>query len=338
MKTAVLEELNHPLMVKETEIPKPQEGELILKQNVTGICYRDILTQEGYFPRAKLPVVPGHEISGTIVEIGDGVSDFKIGERVSSLIYRACGKCEYCNSGMENLCPKKQIYGETLQGSYAEYVAVHKDSVVRVPSQVGDHEAAIASCVTGMILRALVGQGGLKKGDSLLVTGAGGGVGIHAVQIGKLLGARVIAETSSEGKVETISKLGADEVILNSESFDKEVKSHTDGGVKVAFETTGIYTFQQSLRSLTPGGKMVVVGNLKPDPVKLPLGLIILKGNSVVGSISSTKNDLKDALELSKNSSFKAISNFERSLTDVNSAFAAMKGKESTGRVFLNFK
>lgn len=338
MKAALLEELKQPLHILEVMNPKPGPGEMVLKQNVTGICYRDILTQEGYFPRAELPIIPGHEISGTVIETGPGVTEFSVGDRVSSLIYRPCGVCGYCRSGRENLCPKKQIYGETLQGSYAEYVTVHQDSVVKVPDGVGDHEAAIAACVTGMILHGLVQEGGLKDGGTLLVSGSGGGVGTHAVQIGKLLGAKVIAETSSESKVKDILALGADEVVLYSEHFDKEVKKLVPGGVDVAFETTGIYTFEQSLRSLAFGGKMVVVGNLKPDPVRMPLGLLILKGNAVIGSISSTKEDLKNALELSKNSSYKAIKYDEKNISDVNSAFDSMKKKESRGRVFLNFR
>lgn len=337
MKAAFLDGINSPIRVREVDIPVPGSGEMILKQNFTGICYRDILTQDGFFPRVKLPITPGHEISGTVTAVGEGVTDFKIGDRVSSLIYRPCGECGYCKSGRENLCPKKQIYGETLNGSYAEYVSVHRDSCVKVPDDVGDHEAAIAACVTGMILHALSGVGKLENGQSLLVTGAGGGVGMHAVQIGKLLGAHVIAETGSENKVEDIRALGADQVILYSGRFDKDVKKAVPGGVDLALENTGIYTFEQSLRSLSPGGKMVVVGNLKPDPVNLPLGLIILKGNSVEGSISSTKEDLKNALELSRNRNYRAISNLEHPLEGVNSAFTAIRNRESTGRVFLSF-
>ncbi len=338
MKAAVLEEIKHPLHIRELDIPKPGPGELILKQKVTGICYRDILTQEGYFPRAQLPIVPGHEISGTVVAVGPDVSDFSVGDRVSSLIYRPCGECKYCLSGRENLCPSKQIYGETLQGSYAEYIAVHQNSAVKVPDNVGDHEAAIAACVTGMILHALKREGGMKEGDTLLISGSGGGVGIHAVQIGKILGARVIAETSSEEKVDAIKSLGADEVVLYHEHFDKDVKKIAPGGVDVAFETTGIYTFEQSLRSLSPGGRLVVVGNLKPDPVRLPLGLIILKGNSVIGSISSTREDLREALELSSRGAYRAMKHDVRPISEANQAFESMKKKESRGRVFLNFE
>ncbi len=338
MKAAFLDEINHDLHVRDVERPQPGPGEMVLKQNVTGICYRDILTQDGYFPRAQLPIIPGHEISGTVVEVGEGVTDFGVGDRVSSLIYRPCGTCGYCTSGRENLCPKKKIYGENLQGSYAEYVLVHQNSCVRVPDDVGDHEAAIAACVTGMILHALSTEGKLEKGQTLLVTGAGGGVGTHAVQIGKLLGARVIAETSSEKKVKDIISLGADEVVSYSEHFDRDVKQVAPGGVDLAFETTGIYTFEQSLRSLSPGGKVVVVGNLKPDPVRMALGLLILKGNSVIGSISSTKEDLEKALELSRNKSYRAIRYSEQPLSEVNTAFHSMRTKESSGRVFLDFR
>lgn len=337
MKAAFLEGIGKELQVKDIDIPKPGQGEMVIRQSSTGICYRDLLTQEGFFPRAKFPLIPGHEISGTITEIGENVTAFKPGDRVSSLIYRPCGTCEYCVSGRENLCPHKKIYGENLPGSYSEYVVVHQDSCVKVPDEVDDHEAAIAACVTGMVMHALTTVGGLKKGQTLLVTGAGGGVGIHAVQIGKILGAHVIAETSSDKKIQQIKDAGADSIIKMSERFDRDVKNLVDGGVDIALETTGIYTFVQSLRSLNFGGKLVVIGNIKPDPVPLPLGLIILKGNTISGSISSTKEDLRKALELSRKDSFRAIAQ-EKHIDKVNDAFQAIRNRESQGRVFLGFR
>ncbi len=335
MKNAIIPEKGQPLKIGETEIPKPGPGEILIRQKITGICYRDLLTQDGYFPRARFPITPGHEISGTIVELGEGVENFKVGDRIASLIYRPCGKCRYCKTGNENLCPNKQIYGENLPGSYAEYILVHQNSVVKVPDSVGDHEATIASCVTGMILHALQKVGKLREGETLLVTGSGGGVGMHAVQIGKILGARVIAETSSPEKMGEIRNLGADEVISYSDNFSRQIKNVTDGGVDVVLETTGIHTFSQSLRSLNTGGRMVVIGNLKPEPVPLPLGLIILKGNSISGSISSTREDLREALHLSSSGKYKAIWHTEEPLQNVNEAFQLIRQKGNRGRVFL---
>lgn len=338
MKSAVLKELHSPMTVEDVEIDSPEGDEIIVKQNITGICYRDILTRDGFFPRVKLPIVPGHEIAGTIESVGPDVKNFKKGDRVSSLIYIPCGKCEFCLSGNENLCTHKRTFGELLNGGYSGLVKVSERSVVKVPSNVPDEGAAIAACVTGMVYHALVKVGNIKQGERVLVTGAGGGVGTHAIQIAKALGAEVIAETSSKWKEEALYKLGADHVVLAGDSFDKDVKKITGDGVHLALENVGIATFEKTLRSLRTHGRMVVVGNVTPDPVSLPLGLIILKGNSITGSISSTREDMKEALKMTSEGKIKPVIEKKIELDEINQAFEDIKNRKVVGRVMINLK
>ena len=338
MKTAYLDELKHPLRIGESEIEDPAGDEIIVKQEVTGVCFRDILTMDGFFPRVRLPIVPGHEIAGEIVKIGPDVSRFKVGERVASLIYIPCGQCEFCRSGRENLCPNKKTFGELLDGSYRKYVKVSERSVVHVPDGVGNHEAAISACVTGMIYHAIRVEAGIKEGETVLLTGSGGGVGMHAIQIAKALGARVIAETSSKWKTEQILAAGADHVVYSGEEFSRKVKDLSDGGVDVVLESVGKPTFDSALRSLKTGGRMAVIGNVIPDPVNLPLGLIILKGNRIFGSISSTREDMKKALELSAAGKVKAVSNMEIPLDKINSAYEEIRNRRNLGRVMIKLE
>lgn len=334
MKASVLKELKTPLNVEEVEIPEVSGHDVLIKQKLTGICYRDILTQEGFFPRVSLPIIPGHEISGTIEKVGEQVEDFKPGDRVASLIYTPCGQCEYCKSGNENLCPNKRTFGETVNGGYAQYIRTTDKSLVKVPEGVGDAEASISACVTGMIYNAMKRVGGLVEGENVLISGAGGGVGTHAIQIAKALGAHVIAKTSSPWKAEKLYGLGAD-LVVTSENFDKEIKQHTGDGVHLALESVGLPTFDKTLRSLRTGGRMVVIGNVDPTPVPLPLGLIILKGNKIMGSISSTREDMKAALQLSAEGKISAMVHRKIKLDDINEAFAEMKGKMSLGRIMI---
>lgn len=338
MKAAILERLREPMKIVEVDRPTVTGNEVVIRQEVTGICFRDILTRDGFFPRAKLPVVPGHEISGTIEEVGEEVRNFKKGERVSSLIYDPCGICEFCISGNENLCPSKRTYGEVLNGAYSRFVKVTERSIVRVPEKVTPEGAAISACVTGMVYHALKVVGGLEEGMRVLITGAGGGVGTHAVQVAKALGAEVVAETSSEWKEKKLLELGADFVVRSDERFDKKVKELTGDGVHIALENVGIHTFSNSLRSLRTGGRVVVIGNVTPDPVQLPLGLIILKGNSVSGSISSTKDDMKQALDLTASGKIKPVVDRKVLLEDINEAYSVMLSKKSFGRVYLDLK
>ncbi|MEM0158659.1 MAG: alcohol dehydrogenase catalytic domain-containing protein [Thermoplasmataceae archaeon] len=335
MKAGVLKAINTDIQVEEVGEPAIGEEDVLVEQNLTGICYRDILTQEGFFPRVKTPIIPGHEISGRIVKKGRLVKGFEIGDRVSSLIYVPCGKCEFCLRGDENLCPNKRTFGESINGAYARYVSIPQISLVKVPDGVGDADASIAACVTGMVYHALNTVGQIKSGDWVLITGSGGGVGLNAVQVAKALGAHVIAETSSKFKTETIAKQGA-EFIVTGDHFDKEVKKITGDGVEIALDTVGSPTFEDSLRSLRFGGKLVTIGNVSPNPVPLPLGLIIVKGNSVRGSISSTREDMKKVLELAREGKLKAATHKIIELEQINDAYKEMKEKKSTGRIMIH--
>ena len=334
MKASVLKELKAPLTVEEVAIPEVSGHDVLIRQTLTGICYRDILTQEGFFPRVSLPIIPGHEISGVIEKVGDEVQQFKPGDRVASLIYTPCGQCEFCKSGNENLCPSKRTFGETVNGGYAQYIRTSDRSLVKVPAGVGEAEASISACVTGMIYNALKRVGGLQEGEKVLISGAGGGVGTHAIQFAKALGAHVIAKTSSSWKTEKLYSLGAD-LVVTSDNFDREIKDQMGDGVHLALESVGLPTFDKSLRSLRTGGRMVVVGNVDPTPVQLPLGLIILKGNRIMGSISSTREDMKAALQLSAEGKISAMVHRKIQLDEVNGAFSEMKSKMSLGRIMI---
>ncbi|MCL4341597.1 MAG: zinc-binding dehydrogenase [Candidatus Thermoplasmatota archaeon] len=337
METAVLKNLNRDLVLEEREIPVPGPNEVIVKQDMTGICYRDILTKEGYFPRVKLPIVPGHEIAGHVYEAGSEVKDFRKGDFVASLIYEPCGKCEFCLSGRENLCPAKKTYGEALDGAYSPYVKVSERSLVKVPKNVPTESAVITACVTGMIYHAIKVVGQIKEGDKILITGSGGGVGTNAINVAKALGAEVIAETSSKWKEDHLKKIGADHVVEMSDHFAKDIKAITGDGVHIVLETVGLATFEQSLRSLRTAGRMIVIGNLRPEPVNLPLGNIILKGNSIHGSISSTRDDMKKVLDLTSSGKIGHVSDTHTDLKGINDAYGLIKERKVLGRVLIDF-
>lgn len=337
LKAVFLMGIRKPLEIKEIEVPEKLEPhEVLIKQKLTGICYRDILTVDGFFPRVKIPIIPGHEIAGTVVKVGDAVKNFKPGDYVASLIYIPCGTCKYCKMGMENLCRNRLTYGEDLNGSYAEYVKVHENSLVKVPPGVPIEGAVIGACVTGMLYHALKVKGKLTEGERVLVTGAGGGVGIHAVQMAKALGARVIAVTTSEWKVDKIRSAGADDIIISKGTFSDDVKRLTEGdGVDLVLESVGQPTFEQSFRSVRWGGRIIVVGNVNVQPVSLNLGPLILRGVTISGSVSSTKSDLLQALKLTAEGKIKPIIHDIIPLERAQEAHDMMRKKETAGRVLL---
>lgn len=324
--------------VEEEDVPVPdklEDDQVLVKIDLTGICYRDILTVDGFFPNTRVPVTLGHEIAGKIVKKGKGVNTFSEGDKVASLIYQPCGRCEDCMQGRENLCRYKKTFGEELDGSYAEYIVVREGSLVKVPEKVDAAGAAISACVTGMLIHAFK-RAGIKAGERVMVTGAGGGVGIHAVQIAKAFGCRVIATTSSPWKIEKIKEYGADEVILNEGSFSQEVKRFTSGrGVDLVLESVGTPTIADSIRSLSWGGRLVVVGNVKPEPTQLMLGYIILRENSIIGSLSSTKKDVEEALMLTAEGKIKPVIHEILPLEKALEGHKTMREKNSFGRILL---
>ncbi|HIQ30465.1 MAG TPA: alcohol dehydrogenase [Candidatus Caldiarchaeum subterraneum] len=336
MKAVLMTGYNRPLEVRDVEdYGDLAVGEAVVKIEMTGVCYRDILTVEGHFPKAKPPLILGHEIAGRITALGGDSKEFREGDRVVSLTYIACGECTYCRRGQENICRKRLWFGEDLNGSYAEYVKTHIRSLVKVPDNIPAEGAAIAACVTGMVLHSLKRVGGAGAGDSALVTGAGGGVGIHAVQILKALGARVIALTTSPEKAETIYSYGADDVIIAGEKAYEQVRALTGGeGVDLVVETVGEPTFQLSLRSVKWGGRIAVIGNVTAASVNIPLGLLILRENKVSGSISSTKEDVKEALDMTASGRLKPVGRVFP-LEKAQEAHEAVKRRKILGRAFL---
>jgi acryloyl-coenzyme A reductase len=337
MRVAVVNKINEDLTIEDRDEGEPKHNEVLIKQEFTGICYRDILTRDGFFPRLKTPIIPGHEVSGIIEKVGEGVQYFKKGDRVASLIYLPCGHCMNCVSGNENLCQYKMTLGENLDGAYAQYVNVNERSLVKVPSGVKNELATISACVTGMLVHGLKKVGGITEGSKTVITGAGGGVGSHAIQIAKAYGSEVVAVTSSPWKAEMLYKLGADYVISSDGEFNKKVKDIWPEGANIALENTGDATFSEAFRSLGFGGRIVVVGNLKPTSSPLPLGILILKGNTISGSISSTRADVMEALSMSAKGKIQAVISEEVTLDNVNQAFERIKLKKNMGRVFIKF-
>ncbi|MGC8948864.1 MAG: zinc-binding dehydrogenase, partial [Thermoprotei archaeon] len=183
---------------------------------------------------------------------------------------------------------------------------------------------------------ALKVKGGLVEGEKVLVTGAGGGVGIHAVQMAKALGAKVIAVTTSEWKIDKIRSAGADDIIISKGTFSDDVKKLTDGeGVDLVLESVGQPTFEQSFRSVRWGGRIIVVGNVNVQPVNLNLGPLILRGVTISGSVSSTKIDLLQALRLTAEGKIKPIIHDVVPLEQVQQVHDMMRKKETVGRVLL---
>ena len=324
------------MTVDEVPIPKPASGQVLIKQVFSGVCYRDLLTRRGFFRTPKKSITLGHEGAGRVTEVGRGVQDFQIGDKVASLTSVPCGHCVECNNGNENLCHKKLVYGEKLDGSYSEYMLAHVNGLVKIPDGVNWEAATIGACIFGMLLRALTDRANARAGETAIITGAGGGVGIHAVQMVKALGCRVIATTSSEWKADKIRRTGADEVVASSGNFSDRIRELTAGrGGDLLVEIVGGSNLEESIKSVRWGGRILLLGNVDPQPTSVQWGRIILRENAVIGSIGSTKRSLRDAFELVRLGKVRPILDRILPLDRASEGHKILEAKQNVGKILL---
>lgn len=301
----------------------------------------DIATRAGTLKYGvQMPLILGHEISGTVVDVGSAVRDFKTGDRVTTAQrYHICGSCKYCRTGRETVCKEKKFTGDWgMVGGYAEYVAIEDDNVAHVPDNVSLEQASIVSCAIGTIYNAVLEVGKLRAGETVLVTGAGGGLGMHSIQLARLAGARVLSVTTSESKLEMVREAGSHEVILakRGEDFSKAVLDVTDGeGVDVAIDNVGSQVFTSVRRSMAYHGRWILIGQLTGEFVPFNPAQLFLKGISMLGAISTSRNQLVECLKLVASGGIKPIVTGSMALEEAVRAHELMERGAPLGRIVL---
>ena len=318
--------------------PTPGTGEVLLRVHACGVCYHDVINRRGHLPRTSVPAILGHEVAGEVVAVGAGVKGWKVGDRAATLQRLSCGSCPTCRAGRPTLCRRDaRFFGEEIPGGYASLMAAPVAGLGRVPASLSWEAAATACCTTGTAVHVVRTRGRIRPGETVLVTGASGGVGLSAVQLARLDGARVLAVTSSASKVEALEAAGADEVIVSPTlEFASEVRKRTDGeGVNVVLEIVGSATFAQSLRSVAPGGRVVVVGNLVTRDVTLNPGLVIVKELEILGAFATDQIELEEALKLTATRAIQPFISEALPLADAAVAHARLEQRGVAGRIVL---
>ena len=247
------------LTVEEVASPTPKRGELLLEVRAAGVNFMDALVVEGkYQVKPPFPFSPGAEVAGVIRALGPDTTGPKPGTRVLATAFH---------------------------GGYAEQVVVPADQAFAIPDALGDAAAAGMSIVYGTSFHALKDRAALREGETLLVLGAAGGVGLTAVELGKQFGAKVIAAASTDEKLALCREYGADEVVnYQREDLRERIKVLTGGaGVDVVYDPLGGPYTEPMIRSLAPGGRFLVVGFATGEIPKLPLNLLLLKQAAAVG-------------------------------------------------------
>lgn len=343
MEAVVVRRTGDADVLRKEQVAQPGVGRraVLIRVTACGVCTLDVVTRNGtYRNNVELPLIPGHEIAGVVAAVGADVQGFAIGERVATTQRsHICGACRFCRSGYEPLCQERRFLGQQgFLGGYAEYVAVEVDNIARVPDGVKDEEAAIAACAIGTSLNAVRDVGRVKMGERVLVTGAGGGLGVHAVQLARIAGAHVIAQTTSPDKAALLTELGAHQVLVNGrgEDFSKRVMAMTGGeGVEVIIDNVGTPSFSAMRKSLAISGRWVLVGQLTGDFVQFNPAQLFLRNQSMLSVHSTTRAQLQDVLALIAGGSLKAVISGVHGLDEAAQVHERMERGGVAGRIVL---
>lgn len=310
----------------EREPPRPGPGEVLVRIRASSLNFHDYLVASGVLPAAEGRVLLS-DGAGEVVELGEGASEFKVGERVIGTYFP-----DWVD-GPPTACRTARMRGDHVDGFACTYVALPETDFTLAPKGLGFEEAATLPCAGLTAWRALVVEGAVKPGDRVLVQGSGG-VSSFAIQFAKLAGATVIATTSSEAKAERLRALGADHVVdyLAQPNWSSRVRDLSDGGVEHVVEVVG-GNLSQSLQAMRTGGFLYMVGALSRQPVQFP-SLLAIKGNVRVVSLTvgsrRHQQDMVRAVEASK--LIPAMDRVFR-LAELRAAFDCLTSRNHIGKI-----
>ena len=340
MKAVIVREHGEPsgLSYETMDDPVPTGRHVLVKVHACGVCRRDLLVRRAP-PTRELhsPLVLGHEIAGEVVGLGPRARGFQIGDRVVSTQREyVCGHCTKCRTDRETLCADLRFLGNQAMGGYAELVLVNDDNLCQLPEGVDYVAASIVGCPVGTAYNAVCDTGLVRIGERVLVTGMGG-VGTHAVQIAKAVGAFVIATTRDGRKAAMLKELGADAVVVAPDGeFAKAVREASGaGGVDVVIDTVGGPAFQQALRAVVLGGRIVLVGDVTGKPVEVKMTSIYRRGLEIRSAVSTSRRQLQMALRMVAAGQIRPLVAKTLPLSEAAEAHRISESDELMGRVVL---
>lgn len=345
MKAMVLRELGGPLRLEDVPVPAVGPNDARLRVRATGVGLTVVIMTANPGLVTAYPRIPGHEVAGEVVEVGPAVEGVKAGDRVACHFYLTCKACSFCRSGRETLCRSFKGYlGMAADGGYAEYLVVPALNLCHVPEGVSDLDAAVATDAIATPLHACREEARIGPGDQVLVVGAGGGVGIHAVQVAKLCGGWVLGADLTDEKLEMVKAMGADELIdVRGEELSRQVLARTDGrGVDAAIDfVASAETLEACIRSLAPAGRLVIVGNrpkavFGADPTfRVDPGLVLRKMLEIHGSRYVSLAELAQTLELLRQKRVGAVVTRTFPLEEAETAHQLLRENAVVGRAAL---
>ncbi|MDH5507875.1 MAG: zinc-binding dehydrogenase [Anaerolineae bacterium] len=339
MKAAVFHAAKEPLRIEEVSMPQPGPGEVLVKVAACGLCHTDLhYIDHGVPTFKKPPLVLGHEVSGTLAALGTGVQAWQEGDRVLLPAVYGCGQCAMCRTGRENVCERMVMFGNNVDGGYAEYMLAPAKDIFALPEEIPLVEGSIIADAITTPYHAVINRGRVKPGDQVVVFGCGG-IGLNLVQVAAAVGAQVIAVDIQPEKLEWALKLGA-QAALNAKEFeriDKEIRKLTSGGADIAFEAIGVPETQtQAFACLRTGGRFVVVG-FSSKPMTLDTGRVMYREMEITGSLGCRAVDYPRVIELVRQGKIKVkeLVTARFPLDEINTALDGLRKGEGIRAVIV---
>ena len=338
MKAVRIHEFGGPEVLKYEDAPDPvlRKDQALVRVRACALNHLDLWVRAG-LRGVKLPHILGSDVAGEVVESGEYISDIKPGTRVLLAPMVFCNHCEQCTSGHQNFCPQFSVLGAQVDGGNCELIAVPRVNVIPIPDALDFVNAASVPLVFLTAWHMLLGRAHLRAGQTVLVLGAGSGVGSAAIQIAKMLGAEVITTAGDERKLAKARELGADHTIDHyKQKIADEVRRITNKtGVDIVFEHVGQATWPDSVRSLKPGGTLVTCGATTGYDGQLDLRVLFSKQLSLLGSYMGEMGELHEVLKHVFAGKLKPVVDRTFPLSETRAAHEYLAKSEMFGKVVL---
>ena len=302
MHAAVFDAPGPPEVVeyREVDVPSPGQGEVLIQVGAAAMNHLDLWVRRGLPIETTMPHIGGSDVAGIVVEAGDETARTLLGTRVVVNPGLSCGTCRECISGQQSLCPDFRILGEHTDGGFADFVVAPIANLHLIPDHVSFETAATLPVSYSTAWRALISRARVRAGEDVLVIGASGGTAIAAIQIAKLAGARVLAVTSGAHNVRRVKELGA-EVVYDRLEVDFARALHADTrrrGVDIVVENVGAPTWESSIRSLAPGGRLVTYGATAGPAAEIDLRRLFWRQLEIIGTTMSSNAEFAAMLRV----------------------------------------
>lgn len=345
MKAAVFREYNKDptqvVKIEDIDVPKIKPNEVLIKVESAAYNYNDLWAIWGDPVKTPLPHISGSDVAGNVVEVGEEVTKFKVGDRVVSHSNMSCRVCDQCTSGKEYDCKDRQIWGfqtGPLWGGFAQYTHLPEVNVAKLPDSVSFDDAAAVSMVGMTAWHMLVGRAKIVPGQTVLIMGGTSGVGMVGIQIAKLYNCNVIATAGNQQKMDKCLEIGADHVVNHREAdWYKKVRNITNKeGVDIVFEHIGKNVFPQEVGLLKMGGTLVATGATTGYDSTLDLRYLFFKGTNLLGSTQGTKAELEQVIHWTSKGKIKPVIHTSLPFSNMVEGHVMMANADQIGKILTS--